>query len=144
MALVWGCAPESDPEAGGGTDDGVVQDAQEQCDEALDDPPQCVFPLGLRYVSGDAVANTSVVDLETSDAVVELEHALFVPPSEGPQLAGEPAVANDVCIVGCFLHGPEGAGACIVYADDGSLKCGVTISAGDVAGCESFAEACRN
>lgn len=140
-ALVGACVSESDPEAAG-TDDGSGQDDQEECDEALDDPPQCEFPLGVQYQAGDAVADATVVDLDTSEVIVELEDAVFVPPSAGPQLVGFPAVANDVCILGCFVGVPASQGSCIVYADDGTVKC--MSPAGDVAGCESFAEACRS
>ena len=81
------------------------------------------------------------VDLETSDEVVELDHALFVPPPGGLQVVGDVTVANEACIIGCFLSGPNEGGTCIVLDDDGATKC--LSPAETVEDCEMIREACH-
>lgn len=94
--------------------------ASEACEAALDDLPQCPFPFGLHVSIGGSGPDATIVEVENGEEVEELDGALFVPPSEEPQVLGKHVFANEECFIGCLLSAPSTNGICIVYSDEGT------------------------
>ena len=138
VVVLGGCSEPSEPEGDDAAgESGDALSASEACEAALDEPPECEPPFGLQVlVGGDP---PEVVGVDEDDSVVELDGALFVPPSDQPQTLGDQVFANEACFIGCVFTPSGDSGTCVVFLEGGQL----IAPAETVEDCEALRDADR-